>query len=114
MPRATKTQAKPIVALAMRVCPYARERERMERREQALASHAPQALALAQQGLALAEAWAAFERDALATDARLAPIDQPLDHAFGTSAQALRNVCDVMRDRASRLLHGPPPEEEKA
>ena len=81
MPRTTKTQA----PITMRVCPYARERELMDQRQQALAQHAPQALALAQQGLALAEAWAAFERNALATDARLVPMDQRLDTTFGAS-----------------------------
>jgi hypothetical protein len=80
---------------------------RLNQRQEALGEHALRALALAEQGLALADAWAAFERDALATDQRLAPVDQRLDTTFSASPEALRTLCLAMHDRASRLLPSP-------
>jgi hypothetical protein len=100
-PTTSNNQATSAVRVAS---PYARELERQNRRQEALGAHAPRALALAEQGLALADAWAAFEREALATDPRLARKDQSLDRTFNVAPWQLRDLCLVMHERATRLL----------
>ena len=83
-----------------------------DERQAALAIHAPCAVRLAQQGLALAEAWPAFARYALARDPRQLPEARRLDATFQAGAPTLRTVCEALSDGASRPLVAPPKEDD--